>query len=107
MAGLLLCEQLRGVGRAAASHAAPLLVDIPSDNLAAVFRVMLASLKLLQDAVQEIEQVQGRGPTRSGRGSTSSGPRPPADCSLTVVKCVHVSVLVVAGGTGQRTAGHV
>ena len=34
-----------------------ILVDIPSDNLAAVFRVMLVSLKLLQDAVQEIEQV--------------------------------------------------
>ena len=46
-------------GGISASHASSFLVDIPSDNLAAVFRVMLASLKLLQDAVQEIEQVQG------------------------------------------------
>ena len=34
-------------------------VDIPSDNLAAVFRVLLTSLKLLQDAVEEIKQVGG------------------------------------------------
>lgn len=46
-------------------------VDIPSDNLAAVFRVLLTSLKLLQDAVEEIKQVGGGTCTLSGAGPSS------------------------------------